>query len=264
MKHNLWGWRTWLIGLSLGGLAALLILWGRPLAHFLADVQQVRRFVASFGLWAPLALIILEVIQVVLAPVPGGMVELASGYLFGPVWGTLYSMIGLMGGTIIALFLSRRFGRPLVERIIPSRTLNRLDRYTRRRGPLFFLLLLLIPFLAPTDALCFLAGLTPLPLIELILIAVIGRLPGALISNLIGANAGTLIPLQLLLIGAPLLLVSLTIWRYREQIEGSLLQLLTRLGKLTSGYSIFRRAGKLGRAKLKLPPPEPEHPGGQS
>jgi len=191
----------------------------------------VRRFVASFGIWAPLALISLEVTQVVLAPVPGGMIELASGYLFGPGWGTFYSMAGLMGGVVIALFLARRFGRPAVERLVPPQTLDRLDRYARHRGALFFLLLFLMPFI-PKDVTCFLAGLTPLPLAELLLIAAIGRFPGVLMANLIGANATALTPLQWLLIGVPLLLVVITLWRYKEHIEEFLLRLIARLDKL--------------------------------
>jgi uncharacterized membrane protein YdjX (TVP38/TMEM64 family) len=230
-RPGLSGWKPWLVILGVVALATVLILWGRPLVHLLADVQGVRRFVASFGVWAPLAFISLEVAQVVLAPVPGGVIDLASGYLFGPAWGTLYSMTGLMGGTVIALCLARRFGRPWVERFVPSRALDRLDRYARHRGALFFLLLFLMPF-TPNDVACFLAGLTPLPLRMLILIAAIGRLPGVLTANLMGASVATLTPLQLLLIGVPLILVALSLWRSQERVEEFLLRLLARLDEL--------------------------------
>ena len=102
----------------------LMVMQGRPLLELLSDVQRVRRFVAGFGPWAPLAFIGLETAQVVLAPLPGAAMDLASGYLFGPAWGTLYSMTGLMIGTIIALGLARRLGRPLVERFVPQQTLS--------------------------------------------------------------------------------------------------------------------------------------------
>ena len=212
-------------------LGVVLFLWGRPLAKLLADVEQVRRFVASFGIWAPSAIIGLEVAQVVLAPIPGGAIDLTSGYLFGAGWGTLYSMAGVMGGTITALYLARRFGRPLVERLVPRHTLSRLDRYARHRGELFFLLLFLMPF-TPNDVACFLAGLTPIPLARLILIALIGRIPGVLMANLMGASAMALSTSQWLLIGVPLLLIALGFWRYQERIEESLLRLLTRLYEL--------------------------------
>jgi len=226
----------WLVvALGLVALVTVLILWGRPLVRFSADVQQVRRFVASFGIWAPLVFIGLEITQVVLAPMPGGVIDLASGYLFGPGWGTFYSMTGLMGGTIIALYLARRFGRPVVERLVPSHTLDRLDRYARHRGILFFLLLFLMPF-TPNDVICFLAGLTPLPLARLVFIAAIGRLPGVLVVNLTGnlmwARAAVLTPRQLLLIGVPLVLGALSLWRFQERIEEFALRLLARLDEL--------------------------------
>ena len=221
-------WASWLIVLGVVALIPLLILWGRPLYDFFTQVARVRRFVASFGPWPPLTLIALEIVQVVLAPMPGGVIDLASGYLFGPGWGTLYSMTGLMGGTVITLWLSRRFGRPLVERLVPAGTLERIDRYAGQRGSLFFLLLFLTPFM-PNDVACFLAGLTPLPVARLVFIAAIGRLPGVVVANLIGANVAAFTPRQLLLIGVLFLLVGLTLWRFRGGIEESLLRLLARL-----------------------------------
>jgi len=226
--------RVWPVALAALGVViavALLGLWGPSLARFLADAQRVRRFVVSFDPWAPLAIIGLEIIQVVLAPVPGGWVELTSGYLFGPGWGTFYSMAGLVGGSTIALGLSRRLGRPLVERLISPRTMSRLDRYVHRRGALFFLLLLLMPFI-PNDVVCFLAGLTSLPLPMLILIAAIGRLPGVLVINLVGANVAALTLPQLLLIGVPLLLVALGLWGSQERFEEFFLCLASRLDEL--------------------------------
>ena len=232
-RPGLSGWKPWLIVLGVVALATLLILWGRPLVHLLADVQRVRHFVVSFGVWAPLALISLQIAQVVLAPVPGGMIDLVSGYLFGSGWGTLYSMAGLMSGTVIALYLARRFGRPLVERFVPPRALDRLDRYAHHRGALFFLLLFLMPF-TPNDVTCFLAGLTPLPLPGLVLIAAIGRFPGVLVANLMGAKVAVLTSLQLLLLGVPLLLVAIGLWRFQEHIEESLLRLLAWLDEFIS------------------------------
>ncbi len=212
-------------------VAVPLVVWGRPLVRLLSDVQRVRRFVISFGVWAPLALISLEITQVVLAPIPGGVVDLASGYLFGPGWGTLYSMIGLMSGTTIALSLARCFGRPLVERLVPLRTLDRLDCYARHRGTFFFLLLFLMPF-TPNDVVCFLAGLTPLPLSILILIAAVGRFPGVLMTNLVGANLAKLTSSQLILVGVLLALAMLSLWKYQERLEESLLRLIARLDEL--------------------------------
>jgi uncharacterized membrane protein YdjX (TVP38/TMEM64 family) len=221
-------WWLWLVLLGSLALVLLMVVQGRPWLELLSDVQRVRRFVASFGPWAPLAFIVLETSQVVLAPIPGAAMDLASGYLFGPGWGTLYSMTGLMIGTIIALGLARRLGRPLVERFVPRQTLERFDRYAHRRGVVFFLLLFLAPF-TPNDLICFFAGLTSLPLPLLVIVAAVGRFPGVLTTNLIGANLARLTLLQALLIGAPLALAVLGLLRYQAQVEESLLRLVSRL-----------------------------------
>jgi uncharacterized membrane protein YdjX (TVP38/TMEM64 family) len=139
-----------------------------------------------------------------------------------------------MGGTIIALGLARRYGRPLVERLVPSRTLDRIDHHARHRGPFFFLLLFLAPF-TPNDVVCFLGGLTPIPLPMLMLVAAIGRFPGVLAANLIGANVARLTSLQLLSIGLPASIAILTLSLHQKRLEKPLLRLLKHLDKLLRG-----------------------------
>ena len=141
---------------------ATLLLWRHPLLSFFVDQAKVQEFVIGFGLWALLATTLLHVAQVLLAPIPGQVINVVNGYLFGPVWGTIYSMVGAIVGSSLVMFLARRFGRPWAERLIKKETLERLDGYSRRRGALFFFLIFLLPFL-PDDVACFLAGLTPLP-----------------------------------------------------------------------------------------------------
>jgi uncharacterized membrane protein YdjX (TVP38/TMEM64 family) len=118
--------------------------------------------------------------------------------------------------------LARRFGRPWAEKLIKRETLERLDGYSRQRGALFFFLVFLFPFL-PDDVACFLAGLTPLPMAELIVLAAIGRLPGIFVANFVGANAAALTRTQIALFIAVLAALALAFWRYQERVEGAML-----------------------------------------
>ena len=204
-------------------LAALLIPWRGSLLAFFARGDKVRQFVTGFGPWAPAAIVLLHVAQVLLAPIPGQAVDAASGYLFGALWGTLYSLVGVTVGSAMAMALARRFGRPLVERWVKPQTLERLDRYSQERGVLFLFLIFLFPFL-PDDAACFLAGLTPLPLPELIVLAALGRLPGLLIANLMGASASRLTPTQGAVFLGALAAIALAFWRYQEEAERAMLR----------------------------------------
>ena len=218
------------LGLLALAVAALLI-WHRPLLSFFADRAKVQEFVTRFGYWAPLAAILLHVAQVLLAPVPGQVIDAVNGYLFGAAWGTVYSLVGVIAGSSLAMALARRFGRPWAERLIKKETLERLDSYSRQRGALFFFLVFLFPFL-PDDVACFLAGLTPLPLPELVVLAAIGRLPGIFVANLVGANTAVLTQTQVAFFIAGLAAIALAFWRYQEKIEMAMLKITAWLTDL--------------------------------
>jgi uncharacterized membrane protein YdjX (TVP38/TMEM64 family) len=204
-------------------VVAALLIWHRPLLSFFADRAEVQGFVMRFGPWAPLATILLHVAQVLLAPIPGQVIDAANGYLFGAAWGTVYSLVGVIAGSSLAMALARRFGRPWAERLIKKETLERLDGYSQQRGALFFFLIFLFPFL-PDDVACFLAGLTPLPLPELVVLAAVGRLPGIFIANFVGANAAALTRTQIVVFAAILAAIALAFWRYQEKVEMAMLK----------------------------------------
>lgn len=204
-------------------VAAALLIWHMPFVSFFADRAKVQEFVTRFGPWAPLATILLHMAQVLLAPIPGQVIDAVNGYLFGAAWGTVYSLVGVIAGSGLAMALARHFGRPWAERLIKRETLERLDSYSRQRGTLFFFLVFLFPFL-PDDVACFLAGLTPLPLSELIVLATIGRLPGILVANFVGANAATLTQTQAAFFVAVLAAIALVFWRYQERVEATMLE----------------------------------------
>ena len=178
--------RTFLVHLLVGTVLFVggVVVLRRHLA-FLFDAGAVRSFVRGFGVWAPVALVVLQTLQVVVAPVPGQVLAAVAGYLFGPWWGTLYNMIGIALGSTAAFWLSRRFGRTYVERMVDDDALATFDEFVGRHGALSLFVLFLIPGL-PDDALCFVGGLTPIPLRRLVLIAVVGRAPAFFLVNVFG------------------------------------------------------------------------------
>jgi len=171
------------------GLAVAGVLLGPHLA-FLTDARAVRTFVRGYGVWAPVVLIALQAVQVVAAPVPGQVLAVVAGYLFGAWWGTLYNMIGITIGSTVAFWLSRRYGRAYVEDIVHEGALERFDAIgdDYARPALFFLFL--IPGL-PDDVICFAGGLTDIPLWQLVVLAVVGRAPAFFLVNVVGAMLGT-------------------------------------------------------------------------
>jgi len=109
-------------------------------AAFLTDTQALRELIRGYGIWAPVVLILLQTVQVVAAPIPGQVLAIVAGYLFGAWWGTLYNMIGIIIGSTIAFWISRRYGRAYVENIVHEEALGRFDAVSDDygRSALFF------------------------------------------------------------------------------------------------------------------------------
>lgn len=183
--------RRFLLHVLVGAVVlTIAYLLARPYLSFLSDPQEVREFVRGFGILGPLAIVGLQAGQVVLAPVPGQVLALVAGYLFGPWWGTLYNMIGITIGSTIAFWLSRRYGRPYVENMVHEEVLERFDAISERNARSALFVIFLFPGL-PDDIICFAGGLTSIPLWQLIVIAVLGRLPAFFLVNVVGSLLGT-------------------------------------------------------------------------
>jgi uncharacterized membrane protein YdjX (TVP38/TMEM64 family) len=185
----------WIICL-LGGVCIFLLylyqspLWikGAQLYDILYDRHQLKILITSFGPYSPLAYILLQILQVVVAPIPGGAIEFLGGYLFGVKAGFLYSMIGLILGSWIAFSLARFFEKLAVERFVSLHTRKKFGYLIGHEGVILSFLLFLIPGF-PKDALCYILGLTPMHFGIFLTISTIGRIPGTLMACLQGGKA---------------------------------------------------------------------------
>ena len=188
----------------------------------LTDPRALRAFVLGFGVWAPVAFLALQTAQVVFAPIPGAVLGFVSGYLFGVVPGTIYSVGGATLGSAVVFWLSRRYGRPFVERSIESHVLEQFDAVIDRHGLFGLFLVFLVPGL-PDDAVCFVAGCTRMSIRRMLVVSALGRLPGYLLVNLAGDRAAGYRYEETVAILAALALASLVVYLNRER-------LLTALG----------------------------------
>ncbi|QDX41047.1 TVP38/TMEM64 family protein [Salarchaeum sp. JOR-1] len=182
---------------------------------------ELRAFLGSFGRATPVAFVLLQAMQVVAAPVPGQVLSFVSGYLFGPVWGTAYSVLGASIGSYAAFWLSRTYGRPYAERVVAEDAFAWFETVTDDNGLLALFLVFLIPGL-PDDVVCFVAGLTDLDLTEMTVVAALGRLPGFFLAALAGSNAAAGDYASAVVIATALGLVGLVCWVYRERVRAAL------------------------------------------
>lgn len=188
-----------------------------PYSSILLSVKGIDNLVKSFGVFSPIVFIGLMVIQIMFAPIPGHIIYLASGYLFGIVGGIVYGTVGLILGTFLAVYLSRYLGRPFVESLVSKENLKRFDEIAGEYGLLTIFVLFLLPG-PPDDALCFIAGLTNIDIKYLILVIAAARVPGLVAMVLAGETLASSHLITFFIIIAIVGVLSILALKYRKEI----------------------------------------------
>lgn len=188
----------------------ILVCWaiGAPMIRFASDPDQFRQWVDGHGVWGMLAYTGMVFVQVLAALIPGEPLEIAGGYAFGAVKGTLLCLLAASLGSAAVICLVRRYGIRLVEVFFSKEKLQSL-RFLRSspKRNLLFLLIFMLPG-TPKDLLCYYAGLTDIRLPVLLMICSLGRLPSIVTSTAGGDALGTESYLFALFIFAATFLIS--------------------------------------------------------
>ena len=152
-----------LIVILLLGYIYRIQIWEKIVEYFLifSDREQIKNFITSFGAGAPAVFIIIQILQVLFAPVPGETSGFIGGFLFGTLKGFLFSSIGLTVGSFINFYIGRFLGERYIRKIIPSDYLNRFDAFVKRKGAAVIFILFVFPGF-PKDYLCLFLGLSTL------------------------------------------------------------------------------------------------------
>lgn len=174
-------------------LGLLMLYFLIPLMQLLCTEEgraAVDSKVQSFGVFAPLAFIGVEIVQIIAAFVPGAPIEVMSGVLFGGFWGIIWCFAGIFAGTVIVFYLVRIFGRPLVYKLFPKEKLDNVKLLNdERRLTLTVFILFVIPG-TPKDFLTYIAALTKIKPMKFFFTAAIARTPSMACSVFMGANIG--------------------------------------------------------------------------
>ena len=194
-------------------------LWGKITHYYLlfTNKDQIKTFITSFGSGAPIVFILIQILQVLFAPIPGEATGFIGGYLFGASKGFLYSSLGLTAGSWMIFVIGRLLGKRYVRKLIPIKQLDRFDLLVKRQGVVVLFLFFLIPGF-PKDYLCFFLGLSDLPIRVFIIITAIGRMPGTYMLSLQGAFLYEQMYGLFALILGLCVLVAFFAYRYREPL----------------------------------------------
>ena len=179
-------WPLLLLLLGFSGWDLIQDWWHRG-ADLATYKESIRSWLRSLGPLAPVGFILLQALQVVVAPIPGEATGFLGGFLFGAIPGFLYSTLGLSLGSSLAFGISRWLGGRFMEKLNRTGKLEKFDALFERNGALVAFLLFLFPG-APKDYLSFLLGLTTMPFKLFVFLVTVGRMPATLMLSLQGAQ----------------------------------------------------------------------------
>jgi uncharacterized membrane protein YdjX (TVP38/TMEM64 family) len=215
-----WGIIIGVAGLFIAGCVWLVVT-NAPIYQFIVrlyvDKIYLKKMLREWGVLAPVIFIALQALQVIVSPIPGEATGILGGYLFGQWLGLLYSTIGLTLGSVVAFGIGRWLGAHYVKNLVSSETWNRLGFIVEAEGAVLCFIVYLIPGL-PKDIVCYLFGISPMPLWVFALVSGLGRIPGTWVLSAQGAHTAAGDYMQAILVSAVAVAVALPLYYYRHRI----------------------------------------------
>lgn len=189
----------------------------RYLVRLYEDKRFLKQTLSEWGILAPVFFILLQALQVIVSPIPGEATGFLGGYLFGIWGGFIYSTIGLTLGSVVSFAIGRWLGAHFVRNMVSKENWERMGFIVEAEGAILCFIIYLIPGL-PKDIVCYLFGISPMPLWVFALVSGLGRMPGTWILSAQGAHTAHGQYIQAVLILVITIAVALPLYYYRNRI----------------------------------------------
>lgn len=149
------------------------------------NLESLKQYILSFGIWAPIISFILMILQSVAAPLPAFLITFANAALFGWVKGALLSWTSAMAGAALCFYIARFLGRDTVEKLTSKFAIDSVDEFFNKYGKHTILIARLLPFMS-FDLVSYAAGLTSMSFISFFIATGIGQIPATIIYSYVG------------------------------------------------------------------------------
>lgn len=209
----------------LGGLAAFLYVTG--FFNSVRSIEAVRAYMEQFSPYSYIIYFFIQLASVIAAPIPSNATSLAGAALFGTLPAFLVTYTAVILGAILVFQLARVLGRPFVERFVSKSNLEKYMSLIERKQDIFFFMAFLLPGF-PDDILCFVAGLSTISFKRFLLLVLLCRPWGLLVSCAVGGNALGLPVWALLLLCAVGIAVFLIAMKFGDRWEEMILHQLKK------------------------------------
>jgi uncharacterized membrane protein YdjX (TVP38/TMEM64 family) len=173
----------------LGVLVVILFFQNMPgIIRLTVSIDGFRDYILSLGKLGPVVFLLFQILQTVIAPIPGEVIQIVGGYIYGVTLGTFYTTAGMLIGAVIAFYFTRFLGRAYIEKLLNKKKFQWMaDLLDSNKFSVFLFIIFIIPGL-PKDMFIYAAGLTPIKPMKFFVILLVSRFPWLLASVSIGAN----------------------------------------------------------------------------
>ncbi len=142
--------------------------------EILQDEGSFESYLEKSGSFMTVLFILLQFLQVVILPIPSTVTVVAGSALFGPLMGSIYSLTGIIIGSLVAFLIGRYAGYRVVAWMIGKETLDKWLKKIKGKDKLFLSAMFLLPVF-PDDVLCFIAGISSMSVWYFFAIILISR-----------------------------------------------------------------------------------------
>ncbi|MGN1103356.1 MAG: TVP38/TMEM64 family protein [Candidatus Coproplasma sp.] len=204
------------------------------LGDFPTDEEKTQRLIEiikGFGVWGYLVYFLIQVLQVVVLPLPAAVCYIPGSLIWGPLTATLIASAGVITGSIIAYLLGKFCGKPVVVWIAGRETTEKYTNILSKRGKGLFLIMQILPFF-PDDIICVVAGLTCMNFAYFAAVIVFVR--PAIIAMYCYLGSGTIIPFSgwgipvWIAIFAVCITLAFLSFKYQDRVEAWLVKKFKR------------------------------------
>ena len=186
-------------------------------------IKALTDLIVSAGGWAMAVYVFVQILQVVILPLPAVVCYVPGTYIWGPGMATLLASVGVLIGALICYLLGRLFGRRIVEWIAGKESTDKYADYLGKRGKVLFVMMQILPFF-PDDILCLVAGLTKMNFPFFLVTMVLVR--PAIVATYCYLGSGELIPFSgwgipvWIAIAVVCVVLAVLSFKYQDKIEG--------------------------------------------
>lgn len=231
---------SWLRMFFIGIVLLSIFTWGYQLIVYLGyaeifdSVEAMQEFIAKMGAWGIIVFVLIQILQVVLIPIPSMITTIAGAILFGPTLAMFLSLIAIIIASYIAFFMGRYLGEKVVSWIVGKEMCEKYSKLLFEKGKYLFFLMMLFPVF-PDDLLCMIAGMTTMNLRFFTLTILITR-PIAIIPTCY-LGGGTIIPYSgwgLVVWGiliAIMIVLFILSYKYQDKIEKFVVRVSEKFSK---------------------------------